>query len=441
MALLNSTQSKDKTTLLVVLAILGTLNIVLQVIPTAVFVALLLAVQLLFVDKKDNAVIFIALGGVVGAVFATQGVRFVGAFLMALGLLWVIKDFGKSVNRLTPSILVLFVVFLLLYISVATTSGGFDAESKLKGTMVNAVLYLLSMGHIVLFPKKHNGVHLGYLYLCYAIIMMMYMNEIGGGGGALASLFRLGGYRDEWGEYMMGKDKEDVFSFNYQTIGLDACIGFALFYLNNPEKRDRLQRNVMWFLTILLVLYSGSRQSLYALVAILLLYYFMKNDKAAAQFGSVALFGFLLFAVTTMLDSSVTNFLLGNDELSSDSTRSQIRSEAMAAFASNPITGVGYGRFCYRGEYGVDEHNIIAEILAELGILGFSVFGILFGSILSSNWRTIKKNKREIYPFIAIFVAVLVRCMVSTSMREGIMLFVLISLLPQFTRNKKIAHA
>ena len=438
MARLNSIQSDNKTTILIFLALVGTVNIVAHVIPTAIYVGLLLAIQLLFVDKKDNAVIFIALGSVAGAVFATQGVRFVGVFLMALGFLWVIKDFLKSVNRLTPSILVLFVVFLLLYISVMTTSGGFYAESKLKGTMINAALYLLSLGHIVLFPKKHNGVHLGYLYLCYATIMMMYMNEIGGVGGALTSLFRLAGYRSEWGEYMMSKDKEDVFSFNYQTIGLYVCIGFALFYLNNPEKRDRLQRNVMWFLTILLVLYSGSRQSLYALAAILLLYYFVKNDKAVSQFGSVALFGFMLFVVMTMLDSSVSDFLLGNDEMSSDSARSQIRSEAMAAFDRNPITGVGYGRFCYMGEYSVDEHNIIAEILAELGILGFSVLGFLFGGILSFNLKTIKQNKREIYPFIAVFVAVLVRCMVSTSLLEGIMLFVLISLLPQYTRYKKL---
>ena len=217
MGISSTIRSTKNTEVLIGTAFLALANMLFHFMPTAVFVVVLLAVQLLFVDKKDNAVVFIALGIVVGAIFATQGVRFVGVFLMLIGFFWVVKDFWTAQKKLFPSLLIIGVTLLYFYISVKMTTGGTFAESKLRATSTSAFLYLLAYGHIALYPNKHNGTHLGFLFVCYSIVMMMYMNELAGSSGLLSSLFRLGGFRSGFEEYKIGLDEDD-FSFNYQTI-------------------------------------------------------------------------------------------------------------------------------------------------------------------------------------------------------------------------------
>ena len=64
--------------------------------------------------------------------------------------------------------------------------------------------------------------------------------------------------------------------------------------------------------------------------------------------------------------------------------------EAINNFTNSPVYGIGFGKFRYPGSYqdptdrnsGGWPHNIILELLSELGILGFLIIGLPFGRIV-----------------------------------------------------------
>ena len=97
-------------------------------------------------------------------------------------------------------------------------------------------------------------------------------------------------------------------------------------------------------------------------------------------------------------------------------------------FLSNPIWGVGYGRFVIFGEYGSYPHNLFVELLCETGLVGFSIAMVLA-------IRTGLRVKESALPFLTLFLAYFLRSMASGSLSLNIivfaMLFAMFSLIPQ----------
>ena len=79
---------------------------------------------------------------------------------------------------------------------------------------------------------------------------------------------------------------------------------------------------------------------------------------------------------------------LMSDDSSTDNVdiRLRIWEDALNKFKKNPARGSGFGMSYHdkiSGKTWVHPHNIILEILTEIGIVGFSIFLILFGLIFA----------------------------------------------------------
>jgi len=82
---------------------------------------------------------------------------------------------------------------------------------------------------------------------------------------------------------------------------------------------------------------------------------------------------------------TITRNLMSNDSITDKvDIRFRIWKDALNKFKKNPVLGSGFGISYHdkiSGKTWVHPHNIIIEILAELGIVGLCIFLILFGLI------------------------------------------------------------
>ena len=84
---------------------------------------------------------------------------------------------------------------------------------------------------------------------------------------------------------------------------------------------------------------------------------------------------------------NVIRYVISNDSSSYKSViRLRIWKDAIGKFKKNPIWGSGFGISYYDSVLDmhlVHPHNIILEVLTEIGIVGFCIFLILFGLIFA----------------------------------------------------------
>ncbi len=111
---------------------------------------------------------------------------------------------------------------------------------------------------------------------------------------------------------------------------------------------------------------------------------------------------------------NITRNLMSNDS-STDNVdiRLRIWKDALNKFKKNPALGSGFGISYHdkiSGLTWVHPHNIILEILTELGIVGFCNFLILFGLIFAKVFLILSKITRAdrmtffFYPLSLLFI-------------------------------------
>ena len=79
----------------------------------------------------------------------------------------------------------------------------------------------------------------------------------------------------------------------------------------------------------------------------------------------------------------------------SSSRRFTIWHEAIQIFQENPLTGIGFGSFRTLGLNLGDTHNIFIKIAAEQGVVGLSLFAILFLCFLREGYTLYKKGEDD----------------------------------------------
>ncbi len=191
-----------------------------------------------------------------------------------------------------------------------------------------------------------------------------------------------------------------------------ALAGVCLFLL--PVKKN-LVKLLGLALVVIGILPTGSRGPLISLIVTLTVWLVTQSDKvrgrliAAVVCVGVLAVGGLLFD-GDRLENTINSYLLRgqNHGLLEESGRPQLFKIAMDEFLSSPIVGVGlgeYGKSVMRGstiqvmqpEKGnYYPHNIILEILAELGVLG-GILAII--AMRPGKWMFNVENP-YFYPFL-----------------------------------------
>lgn len=193
----------------------------------------------------------------------------------------------------------------------------------------------------------------------------------------------------------------------YLNLVLPFCLAFATGG-TDPVLRI-LSRWCLAFAALALLL-TQSRGGLLAFAAILLVYaYFSARDRKA-RMRRVA-----LVLIVCLVMAAVAGFFfqrLGEIDDFTAVSRLAIWGGAFTVFAQSPLFGTGFGNL--RGLMGGllnlpdgwtgDAHNLYLELLAETGLIGFAVFGILMFFALCSALRQLRKMESHFNKMIALAI-------------------------------------
>jgi putative inorganic carbon (hco3(-)) transporter len=193
----------------------------------------------------------------------------------------------------------------------------------------------------------------------------------------------------------------------YLNLVLPFCLAFATGGMD-PVLRT-LSRWCLAVASIALLL-TQSRGGLLAFVAILLVHTYFSARERKARMRRVA-----LVMIVCLLAAAAAGFFfqrLGEIDDFTAVSRLAIWGGAFTVFARSPLLGIGFGnlRALMGGLLNLpegwtgDAHNLYLELLAETGLIGFVVFGILIVLALRTALRRLHKTQNHFNKMIALAV-------------------------------------
>ena len=424
-----------KIKVLVIFLLILLINLFIGVVPS-IFIAYFLIVTLvLCLSKYDWAFVFMLLGTVIGAYFANNGTRFIGVFCMIPSAVVLCSDLYKQVGKYMRIYLPMFIFILICFQSAFFTTGGNYSTVKLSAMVGNVIVYIIAFTHFVFFRWKHSPFYIAISICLLCLFMANYMNELMGTRMTLDTfLTSFAGFREAISEYRY--HDEEALVINYQVLGMYGCLAMIFACMKDAVKTKFLFLFVI-IVSFVIIIYSSARQAFVSTAVVFLLITIINSKSWLLRIGYLFVIFLCLFFWIYNLDSNSMSFLMGSAE-GKGSVRSLIRNAAFSDFLSNPIYGIGFGRFFYDGKFGVNEHSLLIELLAETGLIGFVFFLFCLCRPIFYTLNRIKQNVISYMPYLCILIVYFIRFMVSSDLRESIILLIFVALLPYYYYNLNI---
>lgn len=220
----------------------------------------------------------------------------------------------------------------------------------------------------------------------------------------------------------------ESFGMNENMVALYFLIPwcFALTELSNSKKVVKCLNLSAVIVCSYVILLSGSKKALFAAFLFALVYYFVKSQNPLKKFKVLILISIIAIIVFQMimkvprlynilgyrLEAMFFTFQTNSfgNVGSSTAERGDMIKYAISLFKSSPL--VGHGINSFKVLYGLETghsayaHNNYAEILADLGFIGFIAFYSIYFQIIKRILIN-RKKKKELAEFIAFLVMLL----------------------------------
>lgn len=213
---------------------------------------------------------------------------------------------------------------------------------------------------------------------------------------------------------------------SYGYTGITYVLGFAIVML--LTKKDVIKNSwLKWGLIVVFLIFSilsGSKKQIFLLLItiIVMTFYNTKNlgklIKNMFISGVTILILFVAIFSNSYLYSAIgirlvgmKNYFFSDDiETADDSTvgRANFSKEAKRVFKENVINGVGLGNFMYYNKYALCwAENTYLELLADTGIIGFSIYYSIYLNILIDVYNRRKEKNNNNLVIIAMILCYL----------------------------------
>jgi len=354
-----------------------------------------------------------------------NGIRIsgMGGYFIILGVLLLLYGLITKkiiIHKPLKSFIALLLLFLLFFISLKFSTGGDWALEKWVQTARNGIFALVAF--LVLFSnvKKINTILFGTYLILYSFFLLrvsLFVNDISGP----LNLFDFGFMRYQTVE-SLGYNSS-VFSISYHMPGYYALQGVALMMMSIKEINKRYLISSL-VLSLLVILYSGARQTIVIIVILFFLWGILEQKFLWKSFFVILI---LLFGVLWLYikNQGIEELFAPTVELGyvEGGGRGPWLLRGVELFVRNPIFGVGFGRYSLWGSYGIYPHNIIIELLCEIGIFGFIISVLLCLPFLA-------KTKHFLKFYIYYIMVLLLHAMASGGIESNIVIFSFIFALP-----------
>lgn len=386
---------------------------------------LIALLPLLFISNRHTVGFFFVmyggpLGGCIRAMYPSIPIYGMVLQLIGFVLMWdLISDLIKHNLRAVWGMLLVLAFFGIFFFVGPRDS---FAQEKYIKMCTNGLLMII--GYFALDRStKMDAEALTRLLLVaalsmYAFVIAFYHMSPG-------ALFDYDWFRNQEMDYYYAQDHEHTL-VGYQHIGM--LIAFAVAIMLSQTK---LSKGSALFYTICasqMVLMSGCRQAILAVVVIIVLRYAVfRSSNIGKEFsmgrvlGSVvgiALAGIIVFFILSNVGSSVVSDTL----LEGDNGRQMLYIQAINIFNNNPLMGSGIGGFhAITGDAW--PHNFVLEMLCETGLLGTIGMLVVVIYVLSTKHIKLLYVTRSGMFFFLVLLTLFVRVMVSSDLPESIELF------------------
>jgi len=175
---------------------------------------------------------------------------------------------------------------------------------------------------------------------------------------------------------------------NNTALLLVAGFGLSMGLLLKSEK------NLIRFLTLIscgLIAYAvfltGSRGGFIGLIAVLALFIALKYQISLRKFAPYAVIGVIgaIMVISNTGDRGLKD--------SSSNERVELLYHGLNMVKEQPLFGVGYGRFADNNPIRKVAHNIYLQQVAETGLIGGSLFFLMFYAAIRNSARYYKENQ------------------------------------------------
>lgn len=212
----------------------------------------------------------------------------------------------------------------------------------------------------------------------------------------------------------------EAIGYNSNDVGNKAAIAgiVALALFKGRPKNKRVYYFISLGAMVIIVLFTGSRKALLAMVlALALLFTAGLRNKKNLVYAAIALIGilavgyFVIMGNVTLyqtigrrIESMLAVLFEGASEASSMDLREKYAALAWEAFKSSPLIGVGLNHFKVVSGIGVHCHCDYLEVLCSLGIFGAIAYYAPFAGLLAACFIMRKKKINEYMQMVILLV-------------------------------------
>lgn len=356
--------------------------------------------------------------------FHVSGVAPLTVFVgLALMLKFILKH-QKSLLRRGQN---LWVIIVLLTISYLTHGNYMYSSDKFSTMLTSSILAFISYSYILEQRKKCNFFMLA-LYSTIFAIYLLQLNIIANHYGLLSSLMDFGFYRYYVGDdmYMDLASSGILYATHYQFFGTMVCSAIALLFATTKIKE--LQIVVIFIFSIAAIGWTGARQYIGILFLLFAVYVLLSQSSAFFKILMISA-GFILLSF--ILYESILNdyfSVLEEQGILEGTGREELFDRGVSLFSSHKLWGVGFGGYNYYGNYKAYPHNLIIEMLAELGIIGSLI--LIISSMFRNKGLHFLYNRKEHFYGAYIVVSLILRSLVSLAFCQNIIIFSTLCALP-----------
>lgn len=384
---------------------------------TSFLMCLLCILLLLFYTNRHTAGFYLLLYGglLAGYTRATfPGIPIYGVMIEFVGLLLLSNglEYIQRARRNIISLLLVFAVFFFFYLNASQYSS--YANSKISNIVMHGSFAFIA--YYVFDRSRNISIEtLVQLLLVSTIGMISY--TCARYGFSVGNILDFDWYRSQSVIWQQVNQDETMLA-DYQQVGMYAAFSVSLFL----AQRDFSYLKAVFYaiVSIQLILTSGCRQALLAVIMVMFfrLFYFNTVRNFFQKILLIALSFFFIYVVYMLLASSEIE-VLNKTLQSGDEGRYYIYISAWNLFLENLWLGVGLGGF----PLYVDApwpHNMVLEILCECGLIGFILLASICIVFVVCNKVSLKHSTvSEVYYFM-FFIAMIVRVMVSADLMISI---------------------
>ena len=236
---------------------------------------------------------------------------------------------------------------------------------------------------------------------------------------------------------------------NYNDITTQIALVFLmvsyLFYFESKKYRPVL------LVLILFLIISGSRKALIvSVMGMILLYLINIGENKILLFKRLLIIllvgiiaSLIVFKIPIMYEfvgQKIANVFSTMGQKSTEMStvdidhslhgRAVLREKAREQFYAHPGKGIGYYCFQYTNSYGLYAHNNYLEILADLGLLGFGLYYIMYLIIFRIAFDMfLRKRRMKSKEYILAFIFIMILMVMEYAQITYIRLFALVPLL------------